>query len=274
MTFQRFAANAAAFASMPARTLLLAIIVVTPAITVVGAPEQPVSPVDGVRQTVTEWAKTRAETVRVEANWQSEHELLVSTLKAERERAQALADQKKILDSKMAGARETLGTLAAENGAATTALNAAADRLRQLSADLTALRPQLPPRLSAALELPYRSLANPALGPGERMQFVTTILNRCTQFNKTIAYGEEALALPGEDSRRVFEVIYWGVSHGYALDRAGHKAYFGSAGAQGWTWEAAPDSATSVGQLIDIYRDKADPSFVEVPARVSVALPN
>jgi hypothetical protein len=106
------------------------------------------------------------------------------------------------------------------------------------------------------------------------MQFVTTILNRCAQFNKSITYGDEPVTPPGETDRRMLEVIYWGASHAYALDRAGGKAYFGSPGAQGWNWEPAPGADRSIAQLIAIYRDKADPEFVEVPAHVSDALPN
>jgi hypothetical protein len=232
------------------------------------------SPVDSVRQSVTEWAKIRTETVRLETNWESERELLNSTLKAQRERAQTLVTQKKTLESKTAGERDSLATIAAQNTTAEAALNAATDRLRKIGTELLALRPWLPPRLSQALELPYRSLANPALTPGERMQFVTTILNRCAQFNKAITYGDELLTLPGETGHRMLEVIYWGASHAYALDRSGGKGYFGSPGAQGWTWEPAPGAEKSFSQLIAIYRDKADPQFVEVPAHVSDVLPN
>lgn len=241
---------------------------------IAAAPAEAVLPVDSVRQAVTEWAKIRAETVRLETNWDSERELLTSTLKAQRERAQALASQKKNLEATTSGERDALATLAAQNATAEAALNNATNRLRDLGAQVVALRPWLPPRLSQALELPYRSLANPALTAGERMQFVTTILNRCAQFNQTITFGDEPLTLPGETDRRMLEVIYWGASHAYALDRAGGKAYFGSPGAKGWTWELAPGAEKSVAQLIAIYRDQSDPEFVEVPAQISDSLPN
>ncbi|HWA84699.1 MAG TPA: DUF3450 family protein [Opitutus sp.] len=230
--------------------------------------------VASVEKTVGEWAKVRAETVRLETDWEAEHELLQSTLKALQERAKALADDKKSLSAKTAGERESLATLAAENAASEAALGAAAARLAKVSAQLVELRHSLPPRLSQALELPYRSLADPKLSPGERMQFVTTILNRCAQFNSTITYGEEPLTIPGVDGTRLLEVIYWGASHAYALDRAGGKAYLGSPEAQGWGWEATPDAAKSVAELIDIYRDKSDPRFVEVPAHFANALAN
>lgn len=242
--------------------------------TLVAAPAAATTtPVDSVRQSVTEWAKIRTETVRLETNWESERELLNSTLKAQRERVQELANQKKVLESKGTEDRNALAALTAQNAAGEAALNLATDRLRKITAELIKLRPWLPPRLSVALELPYRSLANPALTPGEHMQFVTSILNRCAQFNKTITYGDEPISLPGESDRLMLEVIYWGASHAYALDRAGGKAYFGSPGAQGWSWEPSPNGTQAFAQLMAIYRDKADPEFVEVPAHVSDALP-
>ena len=211
--------------------------------------------------------------MRLESTWESERELLNSTLKAQRERLQGLTSQKKDLEAKTANERDSLASLGAQNTTGETALNAATDRLRQIGAELITLRPWLPPRLSEALELPYRSLASATLTPGERMQYVTTILNRCAQFNKAITYGDEPITVPGENGRRMLEVIYWGASHAYALDRAGGKAYFGSPGTEGWNWAAAPDAEKSVGKLIAIYRDKADPEFVEVPARVSPKVP-
>jgi hypothetical protein len=233
-----------------------------------------VLPVDSVRQAVTEWAKIRAETVRLETNWEAERQLLSSTLKAQTERAQELASQKKTLEAKTTGERDSLVTLTAQNAVAEAALADATRRLRDIGAEVLALRPWLPPRLSEALELPYRSLANPALTPGERMLFVTTILNRCAQFNQTITLGDEPQQLPGETERRMLEVIYWGASHAYAFDRAGGKTYVGSPGAKGWTWEPAPGAEKSVTHLIAIYREQSDPQFVEAPARISNSVPN
>ncbi len=224
--------------------------------------------VSSVQKAVADWARVREETVRLESTWETERQLLHSTLNALQERARTLADEKKTLTAKTAEERSALDALARENGALQSSLDAAVGRLKKLTERLVELRPMLPPRLARALELPYRSLANPELSPGERMQYLTTILNRCEQFNNAIAYDEEPVTVPGESGERLLEVIYWGASHGYALDRTGGKAYRGAPGAGGWNWSALPDGAGAVTQLIAIYREKSDPRFVEVPARV------
>lgn len=229
--------------------------------------------VAAVQKAVSDWAKVRQETVRLESTWETERQLLHSTLKAMQERAQTLAEEKKTLAAKTAGERTALTTLAAENAASQAALDAAAARLAKVGDQLAELRPSLPPRLSRALDLPYRSLSDPKLSPGERMQFIMTILNRCAQFNGTISYDEEPLALPGETGTRLLEVIYWGASHAYALDRSGGKAYLGVPGGKGWAWEPL-DAVAPVTELIAIYREKSDPHFVEVPARLRSSQPN
>ncbi len=227
-----------------------------------------------MRQVVTEWSKVRGETVRLEEDWRVERELLQSTRRALQEQVTRLENEKRALEASTATERDSLAELAAGNAAAQASLKSAGQRLEAMAAQLIALRPWLPPRLSQALELPYRSLADPALSPTERMQLVTTLLNRCTLFDRSITYGEEVIAVPGETENRMLEVIYWGVSHGYALDRTAGKAYFGSPGAKGWAWEPIPAMAAQIGRLITIYRDKGDPVAVEVPARITDPLPN
>jgi hypothetical protein len=66
------------------------------------------------------------------------------------------------------------------------------------------------------------------------------------------------------------------LSHAYALDRNGNKAYFGHPGKDGWFWEPQPEIAGAVAQLLAINEEKSDPAFVEVPAQVndSPAIPS
>jgi len=116
------------------------------------------------------------------------------------------------------------------------------------------------------LELPYRSLGNPKLSAGERMQLAMTILNRCSLFNRTVTCGDEVLTIDGEQGVKSLEVIYWGLSRGYALDRAAAKAWYGAPGPRGWHWEPGPDAVRPVEKLIAICNDKTDPDFVAVPA--------
>ncbi len=214
----------------------------------------------------SDWIKTRLETARVESAWASERPLLESTINGLKERAQTLEEKSDLLKATTAKDREEIATLQGKNKAAGDDLQGAETRLQALVGKLVDLRPALPPRLSEALELPYRSLANPGPGAGERMQLAMTILNRCALFNRTVTCGDEVLTIDGEQGAKSLEVIYWGLSHGYALDRAAGKAWHGVPGPRGWQWEPKPDAVRPVEKLMAVYNDKADPDFVAVPA--------
>ena len=239
-------------------------LIVLPLATLVGETD----PIETVGKAAGEWVKARAETVRLQTEWAAQRELLESTVHAVAERADNLEARRDELKARTAHEREELDAMEARNRAMATGFQATEARLKSLDDKLLRLRPALPPRLSAALELPYRSLAAAGMPLGERLQLTMTVLNRCVQFNRVVTRGEEVIKLPGETTARSLEVIYWGLSHGYALDRAAGKAWLGSPGPQGWQWEARADATRSVSQLIAIAEDKVEPEFVTVPAQL------
>lgn len=227
-------------------------------------------PVAAVGKNAGEWLKARAETVRLQTEWATQRELLESTVHAVEERAANVEARRDELKARTASEREELDTMAARNQATAAAFQATETQLKGVVEKLLRLRATLPPRLAAALELPYRSLAGAGAGlsVGERMQLTMTVLNRCVQFNRVVTHGEEVIQLPGEPTARSLEVIYWGLSHGYALDRTANRAWLGAPGPQGWQWEPRPDAAQAVAELIAIADDKTEPEFVNVPAQL------
>jgi hypothetical protein len=223
-------------------------------------------PLEPGEKAAGEWIKTRLETERLENSWASEKPLLESTVNGLKERADSLDEKRDHVKAKTAKDRDDIESMQAKNKAAADDLRAVEERIQTLGRKLVDLRPSLPPRLSEALEMSYRSLGGTGLSTGERMQLTMTILNRCAQFNRMVTCGEEVLTIEGGQGSQSLEVIYWGLSHAYALDRAAGKAWYGSPGPQGWRWEPLPDATRQVARLIAIYNDKADPDFVAVPA--------
>jgi hypothetical protein len=194
--------------------------------------------------------------------------LLSATLNGLKERADRLQEKRDYLLSTTADERAEQAALSGKLTEAKEKLQVTETQLQILTGKILRLRTQLPPRLRDALEMSYRSLEGKEGSPGERMQIVMTVLNRCAQFNLSISHGEEVLPLPGESAPKSVDVIYWGLSHGYALDRAGNKAWLGRPAEEGWRWEALDAGAPAVAELIAIRRDEADPRLVVVPARL------
>ena len=228
------------------------------------APET--DPMESGEKAAGEWIKVRLETARLESAWLSDRPLLESTVNGLKERAATLEEKRDNLTAKTAKDRAEIDSLQAKDKAAADDLAAADARLKVLVGKIVELRPMLPPRLSEALDLSYKSLEGPGLATGERMQLATTLLSRCSQFNRLISSGEEVLTIPGEEGAKSLEVIYWGLSFGYALDRPAGKVWYGSPGPQGWQWTPRPEAVAPVTKLIAIYNDKADPDFVVLPA--------
>lgn len=228
-------------------------------------------PIEEVGKTASEWVTARAETVRIETDWARNRTLLTGTIGGLKERADRLQEQRDHLLASTAEQRAEQADLTARLTQARDNLKATEAGLQSLTARVLGLRPQLPPRLADALDLSYRSLAGNEASPSERMQLVMTVLNRCAQFNLSITHGDETLTLPGEAGAKSVEVIYWGLSHGYALDRAANRAWLGTPRAGTWTWEPLEGAAPAVAELMAIRRDEADPHLVTVPARLKPA---
>lgn len=223
-------------------------------------------PLDEVDQSAREWIKLRVEATRLDTAWRSERELVESTVGALKERATQLEEKLELIRAKTAKDREDFAALRTKNKEAIDDLQAGEARLKALTDRLLVLRPSLPPRLAEALEMSYRSIAAPGLPFGERMQLAINVLNRCAQFNRMVTAGEDVLTLEGEPEAKSLEVIYWGLSHGYAIDRSAQKAWLGAPGPTGWRWEPRPEAFNGIAQLLAVARSQGDPDFVLVPA--------
>lgn len=242
---------------------LLALLCVTP----LGAET---ASLETVQKSAGDWLKVRAETARLETEWSSQRRLMDSMVRGLNERAQTIEAKRDFLRASTAKDREELAALEAFNANASTRLKVADEQLKTMIHQLLQLRASLPPRLSVALELPYKSLAAAEPTTSECMQLTMTVLNRCLQFNRSIVCEDEILKLDGDANGRQLEVIYWGLSQGYALDRVAGKAWQGGPGQEGWKWQPMVDAeaAGRVAKLITIYRGKDEPAFVELPASV------
>lgn len=217
----------------------------------------------------SEWVRVRTETSRLEAEWMSQQPLLESTIAGLVQRAETLEAKRDFLEASHAEETAQFEDLEARNAAQMAAFERGETQLRTLAERLVRLQPFLPPGLSSALDNLYLSLTDPEIVLADRARFTFALLNRCIAFDRTIHCGPELLQIDPDSGPRLHEVIYWGLSHGYALDRQRKKAWLGSPGERGWHWEELPDAADRVARLTAIFQGENDPAFVEVPARLS-----
>ncbi len=213
-----------------------------------------------------EWVRLRSQTIREEETWRGEQRLLNGTVASLQLQVEALTHRSKAAASRRAENRQQLADLRQGQAALASELCDLDQAMQRLTKQISAFRPQLPPRLSDALELPFRSLGDPQVPLAERTQYIVSILTRCLQFDRKVTYAEEKITVPGGEVR-LLQVLYWGLSHAYALDATNHRAYFGQPGDGAWNWTALTAGADAVEQLIAVRKERADPTFVMVPAR-------
>lgn len=224
-------------------------------------------PLETVQKSALELSRLQAEKVRLQSEWSWQRELMQSSLASLQEHLRQTEAQRVEVAKRVVSQEQGWRDVDASNVSGRKALDELSARIKIMSARLRDIRPWLPPRLSQALELPFRTLGDDSLPPGERLQCLLVMLNRCTQFNHGITFSEEIVTAE-DGSSRLMEVLYWGLSHAYAFDRAKGHAYTGYPGAQGWEWQALPDAARHVEQLISTYQDKADPELIELPGQI------
>ena len=227
------------------------------------------TPLKQVQEAASTWAELRSETTRLNTDWVTEKEILDASISALEIRAELLESERDTLLAQTSQDRRELAEQVAENADTARKLEASSAETVRLATRLMTLQASLPPRLATALELPYRSLGEENITPTERLQHITTILNRSQQFNQSYVLAEEIISPTPGSEPRLLEVLYWGLAQACAFDRASNEAFIGRPTANGWSWQPQNGLAADVAEMIAIYRDQAEPRFHTIPALIS-----
>ena len=251
------------------RFLPRALAAALPCLLFTALPTHSADSLDSVEEAAVHWARLRSETARLETDWSWEREVLQSTRTALQERVKLLQEKRRLLDTRTQADRTELTELKqrAEDGA--NALREVEGKIDGLCKRVLDLRNALPPRLSQALDLPFRSLSDSSLPFAQRAQHLMSVLNRCALFNRSITVNEEVVSIPGSKDTRMLEVIYWGLSHAYALDRSNQRAYVGRPTPSGWAWQENAAITESVDTVIRVHAGRLDPRVIELPIQIS-----
>lgn len=224
--------------------------------------------VESVHRVALEWARIQEERHRIETEWRHERDLLEGTARALQERIKELESKQRLIEERTALIRADAVREKEQNAALSQSVQTLSERLQHIGNELLGLRPMLPPRLDRALEFAFAGLEDESRSPGDRMQTLITIFNRCAEFNSTITLSEEALAVENS-AERVMEVLYWGLAQAYALDRDGNRAYVGRPTKAGWVWEPRSEAASTIATAIAAYRDEVEPRFAMLRGKVT-----
>ncbi len=227
------------------------------------------SSLERTRATVEKWVEVRQQISRLRSDWEADREtlrqmgaLLDRELAAVDEQISRLGTNSVQVETERVQAEESLG-----------ASNAQLDQVRAFAADfegqIVRLVPRLPEPLGALLRPSLNRLpedpANTKMTAAERIQVIVAILNEVDKFNNGLTIASEKRKNPQGEEVAV-ETVYVGLGIAYFVNENGDFAGVGSPSGEGWEWTPRPELASTVREVIRIYRNERPARFVSLPA--------
>jgi len=221
------------------------------------------------RETLAKWVETRQLVSRTKADWQTDKETLEQTIKLfERELLSIEEQMSKLSTNNTQVEKERIQAEELKNSSAESL-----DQARQFAANFEAQLPKLLPRLPAPLQEILKPLlaripndpASTRMTAAERAQVIVGILNELDKFNNAVTIFSEKRKNQTGDEVAV-ESVYVGLGAAYFVNNADDFAGTGTPGSDGWDWNIKPELASSVREVIRIYRNERPARFVALPA--------
>lgn len=229
------------------------------------------SPLTQTRSTLEQWVQTRQLISKTRGDWQADKESLEQTVALYERELKSIDDQMaKVSTNNTQVAKEMAEAIALQKLSNETLGDA-----RQFSTDFEArvkkLAAQLPTPLQDILKPLLAKLpadpANTKMLAAERVQALVGVLNELDKFNNAVNLFNEKRKNPAGDEVAV-QTIYVGLGAAYFVNEAGDFAGTGTPGANGWEWTVKPEIASTVQEVVKIYRNERTARFVTLPVAV------
>lgn len=223
------------------------------------------------RDVLQEWVKVKALISEEREDWatekalvadtidllKAEKELLAETIESRKEAAEAASSERTELSMQ----KESLDAAAAKLG----------ETLSSYEAEMVAWVPTLPELLQEELSPLIRRLPaegeNTNAGIGRRLQSVVGILSQIDKFNSSVTYRKELRG--SEDMAKETDTLYFGLAYAVYSDAEGTSAGYGKPGPSGWVWEAAPEAALDIKELIAVYKNETPAKYISIPLSIN-----
>ncbi|MFO1497955.1 MAG: DUF3450 family protein [Verrucomicrobiota bacterium] len=226
-------------------------------------------PLNETRSTLEKWVETRQLVSRTRSDWQSDKEMLQQT-------ADLLERELKGIEEQFSKLGTNSTQVEKERLQAEALLNTSNEALEQAKAFTAGFEPRIR-ELVPQLPLPLQELLKPLLNrlpaepaqtkmmATERIQVVIGILNELDKFNSAVSVFSEKRQ-NGKGEEVAVETVYVGLGAAYFVNDLSDFAGVGRPGPTGWEWNPKQEIASSVREVIRIYRNERPARFVALPA--------
>ena len=137
------------------------------------------------------------------------------------------------------------------------------EKLERLRSEIDSIFKILPTPLGNKM-IPFREkLDDQDLPLRKRLEIAVSILQSVHLFNRSVTMERIEFTLEGKS--REFMVIYFGLGAAYFVNESGTIAGYGKSVDDGWEWTRMDSLAPEVSNGVDLMKNRALPSFLELP---------
>ncbi|MCI0536790.1 MAG: DUF3450 domain-containing protein, partial [Verrucomicrobiales bacterium] len=208
---------------------------------------------------------------RTKTDWQADKETLEQSIKLFERELQSVEGQRSKLSTNSVQVEKERVQAEALRLSSSESLEQTRRFAAEFEAQVAKLVPKLPLPLQEILKpLLSRIPTDPSstrMGAPERIQVIVGVLNELDKFNNSVAVFSEKLKNEKGEEVAV-ETVYVGLGTAYFVNAGDDFAGTGSPSRNGWDWKIQPELASSVREVIRIYRNERPARFVALPVVV------
>ncbi len=238
------------------------------AISCLCAGAEKVATVDTLQELVSKWVDLKKEIGREEEVWKEQKEIL-------KQGHQLLLKEKVMLEVEIADVSERQTSAEKERAELLKskkelkdALSSCLPALTRAEAELQKLTELIPSALRKSLEKGIRKLTSSAPQDiPKRLRIAVGAYKEIERLENQIHLIRETLEVEKGNFREM-DVIYLGLSQGYAVSLDGEMAGVGRPSMNGWIWEWRAELSDEVKRAISCYKRQSPPDFVHLPLKI------
>ncbi len=219
---------------------------------------------DLFQQQVGQWLALKAACAAEGTDWRETEQRFQEELRLLELRVTQLEQEKQRLDAALSSRdteQETLLRHANETERALRSLDALPG---EAETTLQRLFHQIPASLQTDLRPAMNEAGREGLSTVQRLRYLLDVYGQIEQLQQGTHVVTELMEIsPGE--RREVDVLYLGLSAGYAVSKDAQWAALGRPGEEGWVWQSAPAHAEEIRQAVRVHRNEEPPVLVRLP---------